>query len=160
MYKTAPARDHRAAATSDAPRGCDVHSKTPAGNDAAAFALKHALGTAALLHHRHGSAHDASSVCAAHPLIGAGAPSIVAVYSARRRRLVPPPMSPASRPVIRPTPDLACRALASASSMGYGPRFALTRSAYVGWSARANPASARSASARRSASVEQGRISK
>ena len=30
----------------------------------------------------------------------------------------------------------------------------------IGWSARANPASARSASARRSASVEQGRISK
>ena len=70
------------------------------------------------------------------------------------------PFAAASRPVIRPTPDLACRALASASSMGYGPRFALTRSAYVGWSARANPASARSASARRSASVEQGRISK
>ena len=157
MCETAPARDHRAAATSDPPRGCDVHSKTPAGNDAAAFALKHALGTAALLHHRHGSAHDASSVCAAHPLIGAGAPSIVAVSSARRRRLR---RGAASRPVIRPTPDLACRALASASSMGYGPRFALTRSAYVGWSARANPASARSASARRSASVEQGRISK
>ena len=128
----------------------DLHVKTPGGSRAAFLALKHALGTADATHHTHGERHDASSACAAHPFLGAGARVMVAVSSSKSRlRLNPvPPMSAPTAlfiPVTRPTPERACLARASASSMGYGPRLALTASPYVGWSARANPASARSA---------------
>ena len=51
----------------------DLHVKTPGGSRAAFLALKHALGTADATHHTHGERHDASSACAAHPFLGAGA---------------------------------------------------------------------------------------
>ena len=138
-----------------------MHVKTPGGSRAAFLALKHALGTADATHHTHGERHDASSACATHPFLGAGARVMVAVSSSKSRlRLNPvPPMSAPTAlfiPVTRPTPERACLARASASSMGYGPRLALTASPYVGWSARANPASARSAA--RSNQRAEGRI--